>query len=416
MIKKLVLVCTIFFLSLELGLRFAGWILGLPQFTHNLRTDKNAYVIVVLGESTSASPFSTWPALLEEILNKTSKKHTYLVFNEAIPGTNTLYIAARLTNNLNRYKPDMVVTMMGINDGGLHLIYDSSKKIPLSYTIETLRTVKLIRWVVQSVQRNWYRANTTGSIVNKPFPVDKEERGKLMDQAFAEGQKNNTQLAIALMQRAIKLDPSFDGSYRHIGWLYLQEGKFADAEKAFLSAYTIATSLSTHADNQTERIKYWNSLGIDTVRDDIVSGLTAAWMGMGKSHDDISRALSRFLIPEDVFGITPTDTSFAVTAYHYKLLARILAGRGIPYVAMQYPTRSITQLEDYLSDYPETVLVSNEENFRLALKDHSYEELFTDHMTKTFGHTTKLGDMLIAEHLAGRILETVESTKSATAP
>jgi hypothetical protein len=75
---------------------------------------------------------------------------------------------------------------------------------------------------------------------------------------------------------------------------------------------------------------------------------------------------------------------------------------------MQYPTLSVEKLKQALKDspyYDKLVFVSNEENFKQALKTHKTEEIFRDMFGGSFGHCTELGNTLIAENVAETILK-----------
>jgi len=81
---------------------------------------------------------------------------------------------------------------------------------------------------------------------------------------------------------------------------------------------------------------------------------------------------------------------------------------NILFIAMQYPILSIEQLKNDLKNSPyynKLIFISNEENFKQALKTHKTEEIFTDRFAGDFGHCTELGNTLIAENVAETILK-----------
>jgi len=107
------LVCAL--LLLEAGMRAAGAVIMAVQERRNRESIMagGTYTILCLGESTTAG---TYPSLLEEELNRRAGSKHFTVINAGISGTNTSVILSLLPGNLDRYRPDMVVTMMGIND------------------------------------------------------------------------------------------------------------------------------------------------------------------------------------------------------------------------------------------------------------------------------------------------------------
>ena len=103
----------------EAGMRTAGLIYSVLQERANLISlrRKNAFVILCLGESTTAAGGkSSYPRQLEEELNQMDIGIQFSVINKGQPACDTTEILARLEENLERYHPDMVITMMGIND------------------------------------------------------------------------------------------------------------------------------------------------------------------------------------------------------------------------------------------------------------------------------------------------------------
>jgi len=153
--QKLLLILfglSIGFLILEGGLRLAGFIYTYLQEKDNLRSLRNNsdYVILCLGESTTVvGGKESYPRQLEEILNDRNAGISFSVINRGIPGTTTRGILSRLKMNLDRYQPDMVISMMGINDELMpipsgELIQTTTRS---SAPYQRLRVVKLGGWL-----------------------------------------------------------------------------------------------------------------------------------------------------------------------------------------------------------------------------------------------------------------------------
>lgn len=108
---------------LEIALRTSGWIfLQMPKTAERpLLKQATEYRILCLGESTTADlrflGQESYPAQLQRILNERSHGVGFTVINRGVPATTTDTIVEQLPENLERYHPDIVVTMMGINDG-----------------------------------------------------------------------------------------------------------------------------------------------------------------------------------------------------------------------------------------------------------------------------------------------------------
>jgi len=126
--QKIILILFGFFLSLltlEAILQLGSVIFLSLQNTENVLSDtlvgdkENVYRILSLGESTTMDLLngqSSWPRQLERTLNNKSEKIKFKVFNKGIGASNTAIILDDLDENLRKYQPHMVVTMMGINE------------------------------------------------------------------------------------------------------------------------------------------------------------------------------------------------------------------------------------------------------------------------------------------------------------
>ncbi len=164
--KTLLLFFSLFLLLLilEVSLRVGGFLFLLSQEGRNLNglKDKDVFVVVCLGESTTAlgDEFS-YPAQLEGILNEKSKSRRIKIVNKGIPAINMGYLAAHLEENLNKYKPDLVITMLGVNDEDNIYSYqyveeaeraDDLASADQKKSFNFLRVVKLFKWLATSLR------------------------------------------------------------------------------------------------------------------------------------------------------------------------------------------------------------------------------------------------------------------------
>ena len=106
---------------LEIGMRIAGAVVFYLQESHNhLSSKDNNYRILCLGESTTAlGGEDSYPSQLERMLNEQAKRNKFTVINKGVISTNTDVILDHLEGNLDLYKPQMVIVMMGVNDSYL---------------------------------------------------------------------------------------------------------------------------------------------------------------------------------------------------------------------------------------------------------------------------------------------------------
>ena len=103
---------------------------------------------------------------------------------------------------------------------------------------------------------------------------------------------------------------------------------------------------------------------------------------------------------DDIIFYNKKSNPFSKTAIeNYKKLANLCKKNNIQLIVMQYPTLSVLPYKIYLKDYKNIIFVSNEENFKKALKNKKYFEIFIDSFGGDFGHCTEYGNKLIAKNL-----------------
>ena len=76
----------------------------------------------------AAGGSDSYPRQLENILNEMDIGMRFSVINGGRHATHSIAILERLEDNLNKYKPDMVITMIGANDGLLDHWYENKSK------------------------------------------------------------------------------------------------------------------------------------------------------------------------------------------------------------------------------------------------------------------------------------------------
>ncbi len=152
---------------LELGLRTAGFIVFYLQERENRQAlrQRSEYVILCLGESTTAiGGDDSYPKQLERILNERNPGGKVAVVNKGIVGSNTTAIIARLPEYLAEYHPNMVIAMMGINEGpGVADPAGGATPITVGF-FRNLRVYKLFRLLWDRISYNVELARTSRRI------------------------------------------------------------------------------------------------------------------------------------------------------------------------------------------------------------------------------------------------------------
>lgn len=237
---------------LEISLSVGGFlVISLQEYRNRIAMKKKgAYRIMCLGESTTAGQY---PHFLEEILNKRSAGIKFSVIDKGMSGTNTAVILSQLESNLDEYRPDMVLTMMGINDFGPHLPFETRFNSKITTFFKLFKTYKLIKLVKLHLI-----TKIKGFKFCKPIEVDAGEINvsfgrESIDKAielnpiddkayvalghFYQG-KNNFSKAIKFFNKAIEINPGNDEAYVGAGWCYQSDTQpqIVQAQKSFHKA------------------------------------------------------------------------------------------------------------------------------------------------------------------------------------
>ena len=118
---------------LEIGLRIGGFIFfSLQEHRNRVSLKKNGeYRIMCLGESTTAlGGENSYPSQLEVLLNERHTGIKFSVINKGVCGIKTSEIANELESNIDKYRPNMILTMIGINDrDAAHLPYEDADAV-----------------------------------------------------------------------------------------------------------------------------------------------------------------------------------------------------------------------------------------------------------------------------------------------
>ena len=449
----------LFLILLETGLRLGGFIsLSLQRYNNRLALkQKGAYRIMCLGESTTAmGGKDAYPAQLEEILNQLNIGKNFSVINMGGSNIKTSYILAHLEENLAKCNPNMVITMMGINDGrDIEYLQHISKGTKDNF-LNSLRVYKLCRFLcllivaklkdsglLELKRRDTHDGNV--SFQDNPGHVVPEEQRQaqwyfemgishLNQYDFAQAEEclkksialnpaepraylelgrnyamqgKNTD-AEKFFKKAIEINPEWGGAYLELGHFYNARAKFPQAEQALKKAAALNFSneeayselglcyLSQDKKSEAQqaflKVIELNPRNLDAVRQ-LISLYEQA--GTTELADNLRKKLGLFI---------PVDSN-RLTSANYQKLKEILDNRGIQLVCVQYPLRNIQDIKNMFDDPQGVIFIDNADVFRQALAQGSYDEYFSDRFAGNFGHCTRKGNRLLAGNMANTILK-----------
>lgn len=414
LISKIIIPALIFFISVEFILRFTGAYFNSERVAYlKIQADDISKLrILAIGESTTDeimannSGVRSWPKQLEELMN--SSGIATRVYNVGVSGSNSYYLMKDLKENIEFFKPHIVVSMMGINDADRYGVYkstfwDSIKLIKLvkihklfkerkSDRVLEPRTIdlKLLENLINKIKKENISSHEVVEIIeNAKF--GNKDKFLFFDELIRElglrfqTKKGNIELISELIDEANKSNYYTDR--------FISSATFAFDE---LKKYDAGVVFAL---NVQQRLNYkFNVTSMNNI-------LRCYENSSFKNSDDLK---SFFLNQENSIELQKSGNA---TRDNYRYLFDTLRGRKIEFFAMQYPTQKIEWLKSLFSNDSEqdVHLISNEKIFIEELRIKKYEDLFIDNFAYEFGHATTLGNKIIARQAFDAIIDSSKS-------
>lgn len=401
---------------------------------------KDSITVLCLGESTTDGQ---WPKFLEEELKKRNLNKKFVIIDKGVKATNTSVIIKNVPDYILRYKPDIIVSMMGINDGNSDVM--KIKKFPLKifkliYLIKRHLSLKkeeknfsalksfdlLFSAAVQCYNENKYdEAVIVLKSLLKTYPQNSIKTVKLLARSYVnraylngyESDKGKADIKEAekAVLSAIEKDKYFDinlilfvlskaENKDMIKKLFppdnikLFKRLYAKDPWAFISHVRCFLDLKMYdLAKIVDEISYDNAdINDDIIYKDRVIGSNATAL---IRNGNFKKADKYFKLQKKVL----QESTLQITVDNYNKLYDICRQNSIKLVAMQYPVRPTGTLKIIFSDKPDVSFVDNEQRFKKLLKEKTLEEIFTDLFAGDFGHCTDLGNAVIASNVADAI-------------
>lgn len=393
---------------IEAGLRLSGYIHLLPQHINNkiLPVENHEYRILVLGDSMTYGDGPSWAFNLESELNRNSMGTNFKVIIEARPGATSSTILSEIGENLDKYKPDMVITMMGVNDPALGASMSEIKISNITIKFQKFRTYKLGSYLFSPF------TNRIGEI--NFIYVDSLIRQKMIDSeqyqttGFPHGEqdqgisKNATIDAMMdKLEEFIGKNPTNETAYAELAKLYVNmHDPQEDTDRVLLGSYEPDVQLTWYylRRNRPEDAERWFNI-IASLNKGRLS-LIFTHLGEMYEREYMNQEAQKYY--EKAAEIT-NDYYNPAARLNYQKIYEMLNKNKIKFIAVQYPTLSLDKLKIFFKEDDNIIFVSNEENFKKELESASYGEIFRDHDHATFGHLTGRGANLLAENVANKI-------------
>ncbi|MCP4650641.1 MAG: hypothetical protein GY853_11255 [PVC group bacterium] len=177
----------LFLLFLEIICRIGG-IIVLEGYEQRNRLDmhnKQLYRILCIGESVTLSTVTpSYPELLEQVLNRLTRTQKVKVINKGIAGASTETVFKSLDKMLNKYEPDLVVLMLGVNDAKMIVSREQLFVVRWERCLNKLKTYRLFKQLIKQALFRMQHTKEENIIVDQndavirqpPRPTSLEEQ------------------------------------------------------------------------------------------------------------------------------------------------------------------------------------------------------------------------------------------------
>ncbi|MBL7197179.1 MAG: hypothetical protein ISS47_03685 [Candidatus Omnitrophica bacterium] len=233
-LQKIILILfgiSVSLMLLEAGLRAAEFTLQSLQEYRNLNSIRRngEYRIMCLGESTTAGQY---PRFLEEALDCHGIGIKFSVIDKGVAVTDTSFILGQLKNNIEKYYPDLVVAMIGINEGGVHMPVGFSTDSKTLF--KSLKVYRLAKLLILHIQIK-IREIKTAKQENKSLTTSLKNRQPNCLSVVYKQNIPNIVKTVSVKKEGIKDDNFFN----NLGKRLTAQGDIFSAKQAFKKAISL---------------------------------------------------------------------------------------------------------------------------------------------------------------------------------
>lgn len=378
-------------LIIEISLQIAGLTvkkISAYKHNHQINTDydesiknKKTITVMCIGESTTDGQY---PLFLEEYLSKYIPDKKFNVIDSGYICINLDDLYYNVKTNIVKYKPDIIVGMIGINDTTEYVFKIISQKLKImkllnliSYSYKKQTIDQLIEYKSEDKLIE-YKSETTNLSKKKADSI----KNKLADSIFGGNKEDKSSLLFLLSQTTKTEALNIYGMQNEFFRLFLSE--YYDNYSSANITFDELIEVILKENNINKEFRY----GLKGILDIIGGNYPEGIYNLNKA-DAIRRAYD-----------------YSDISKKYKKILDLIIPNKIKFIAMQYPVRDIESLKkiiEYTGYSNDVIFVSNKDTFRQALMAKNRQKIFEDLFAWDFGHCTELGNRLIADNLAKEI-------------
>lgn len=410
-INKILFVFTLLLIALlafEIILRILGFSVSAYQnYANNKKLNKASQCrIMCLGESMTAGQY---PLQLQKILDK-KYPGKFAVIDCGIRGTVLEVIYMLLDMNIEKYNPDIVICMMG-NNNGFFMNQDYINKINLDNSRSRIKLYKLylllIKGHIDNLKDLYFNKKTLNADSKNERAyykiTDTYRKYKIFNKIVYERALKALDMNFRFHKidyyRIVIVNNLIKDNYKKAVFFINKLLDDNEVIEPLSDYYSLIEINSMVRQFLTEEQKTKMLDKISSIKTDRSLGSVAVDYIRQKKF---SKAEEFFDMTDELRMNFPNQE----TNRMYRLIVKQLINNNIKVICMQYPVRDVKILQNIFKDedyYDKITFVSNEDNFKKVLKTRGYDSVFKDQVSGDIGHCNNYGNTLIADNAAAAL-------------
>jgi lysophospholipase L1-like esterase len=392
-IGKLLTSLCLVFLVLEACLQLLH-LLFFSSTAPSLPTTKTGeFRILCLGESTTdASYTNNYPGQLQQLLNHRYPRLKIRVVNRGVSGYTSGQILKKLPVWLQTVRPQLVISMIGINDKFYANTLSSRWLLRGDSSLLKLRTVRLFLLLGSELRRQW-RSTPKRASSSENKALERKLR-KHFEQLRSRQQNktrhNNPKALDLILKGYLSILSRADKTRTRNSRQQLSVAPVLVG--VVMDTWLALDELWTRLKRPQQALHHLNMARRQHPQ--------AAWfpLALARWHRQNQQPLQASRMQKQGEQILARSVLVQTQRNLRKIRAQVLQS-GAVLLAMQYPLRPLAPLKSILGRHPRLRYLSNQSNFQKALQTRTFDALFVDSFAGDFGHATKAGNRLIADNI-----------------
>lgn len=401
----------VFLLLSEVSLRIAGNI----YYGYRIKNasphldNRNEIRILCIGDSFTfgigAPKGFSYPEQLEKMLNADGADLKFIVYNGAIPGYNSSQLSRHFEEFMQKFNPDIVAVMIGINNKNVPLESNyflfsnggiKNQIYKFDYFLSRLRSYKLLKFAIGKLKKNiQFRKKKIKEdifIVKKLTTGNSAEFERFIKLGNDYFDKREATLAKEAFQNAIALNPNDEKGYLGLARVFIH---FLDKCELGIEQLNKALKIDPHNSETFDSLWQANyRLGRNKEAQEAI----VKYISLNPQDKESGMRLSH-LLSRGLPNIKDTETFDKLLRYELENIVKSAKRTGLKIILQDYPSlfRGNKIIEDVATKL-EVPFVDNESVFEELISKNGLDWKSPNYFVED-GHCNTNGYRIMAENL-----------------